>query len=155
MVETSPSRSEVFLWSFVTNLIFSGNAYYHSVQNLSSSCLLSRNIKIWIYKTIILPVVLYGCETWYLTLKEEHILEGVWEQGAEENIWTEERWSDRRLKKKRHNEELHNLYFSPKYNWNDQVSEDQMRMARSTNGDEEECIYYIGYWWESQKERDH
>jgi hypothetical protein len=34
-----------------------------------------------IYKTIILPVVLYGCETWFLTLREEHI-EGVQEQGA-------------------------------------------------------------------------
>jgi hypothetical protein len=36
-----------------------------------SSPLLSRNIKIRIYKTIILPVVLYGCETWSLTLREE------------------------------------------------------------------------------------
>jgi hypothetical protein len=36
--------------------------------------LLSRNVKIKIYKTIILPVVLYGCETWSLTLREEHIL---------------------------------------------------------------------------------
>jgi hypothetical protein len=43
----------------------SGNACYHSVQNLLFSRLLSRNLKIWIYKTIILPVVLYGCETWY------------------------------------------------------------------------------------------
>jgi hypothetical protein len=49
----------------------SGNACYHSVQNLSSSRLLSKNIKIGIYKTIILPVVLYGCETWSLTLREE------------------------------------------------------------------------------------
>jgi hypothetical protein len=39
----------------------SGNACYHSVQNLLSYCLLSRNVKIRIYKTIILPVVLYGC----------------------------------------------------------------------------------------------
>jgi len=37
-----------------------------------SSCLLSKNIKIKIHKTIILPVVLYECETWSLTLKEEH-----------------------------------------------------------------------------------
>jgi len=41
------------------------------VQNLLSSSLLSKNIKIKIYKTIILPVVLYGCETWSLTLREE------------------------------------------------------------------------------------
>ncbi|PNF17549.1 hypothetical protein B7P43_G15564, partial [Cryptotermes secundus] len=50
----------------------SGNACYHSVQNLLSFRLLSKNIKIRIYKTIILPVVLYGCETWSLTLREEH-----------------------------------------------------------------------------------
>jgi hypothetical protein len=52
----------------------SGNACYHSVQNLPSSCLLSKSLKIIIYKTIILPVVLYGCETWSLALREEHIL---------------------------------------------------------------------------------
>jgi len=40
-----------------------GNACYHSVQNLLSSRLLSKNLKIKIYRTIILPVVLYGCET--------------------------------------------------------------------------------------------
>jgi len=49
----------------------SENACYHSVQNLLSSSLLSKNIKIKIYRTIILPVVLYGCETWSLTLREE------------------------------------------------------------------------------------
>jgi hypothetical protein len=50
-----------------------GNACYHSVQNLLSSCLLCRNLKVKIYKTI-LPVVLYGCETWSLTLREGHRL---------------------------------------------------------------------------------
>jgi hypothetical protein len=49
-----------------------GNACYHSVQKLLSSHLLSKNIKIRIYKTIILPVVLYGCET--LTIREGHRL---------------------------------------------------------------------------------
>jgi hypothetical protein len=52
----------------------SGNACYHSVQSLLSSCLLSKDLKIGIYKTIILPVVLYGCETWSLALWEEHRL---------------------------------------------------------------------------------
>jgi hypothetical protein len=52
----------------------SGNAFYHSVQNLLYPRLLSKNLKISIYKTIILPVVLYGCETWSLTLREEHRL---------------------------------------------------------------------------------
>jgi hypothetical protein len=46
----------------------SGNACYHSVQNLLSSLLLSKKLKIRIYKTIILPVVLYGCETWWRAL---------------------------------------------------------------------------------------
>jgi len=46
-----------------------GNASYYSVQNLPSSRLLSKNLKIKIYRTIILPTVLYGCETWSLTLR--------------------------------------------------------------------------------------
>jgi hypothetical protein len=50
----------------------SGNACYHSVHSLLSSRLLSRNVKVKINKSIILPVVLYGCETWSVTLKEEH-----------------------------------------------------------------------------------
>jgi hypothetical protein len=52
----------------------SGNACYHSVQSLLSSRLLSRNLEVKIYQTLFLPVVLYGCETWSLTLREEHIL---------------------------------------------------------------------------------
>jgi hypothetical protein len=52
----------------------SGNACYYSVQNLLSSCLISKNLKIKIYKTVILLVVLYGCKTWSLTLREEHRL---------------------------------------------------------------------------------
>ena len=51
-----------------------GNACYHSVQNLLSSKLLSKNLKIKIYRSIILPIILYGCETWSLTLKEERKL---------------------------------------------------------------------------------
>ena len=51
-----------------------GNVCYHSVQNLLSSRLLSKNLKIKIYRTVILPVVLYGYETWSLTLREERKL---------------------------------------------------------------------------------
>jgi len=51
-----------------------GNACYYLVQNLLSSSLLSKNLKIKIYKTTILPIVLYGCETWSLTLREERRL---------------------------------------------------------------------------------
>ena len=49
----------------------SGNACYHSVQNLLSSRLLPQNLKIKVYRTIILPVVLYEYEAWSLTLREE------------------------------------------------------------------------------------
>ena len=44
------------------------NACYHSVQNRLSSSLLYKSVKIKIHRTITLPVVLYGCETWSLTL---------------------------------------------------------------------------------------
>jgi hypothetical protein len=50
------------------------NACFHAVQNLLSSRLLYRNVKIRTYKTIILPVVMNGCETRSLTLREEHRL---------------------------------------------------------------------------------
>jgi hypothetical protein len=81
----------------------SGNACYHSVQNLLSSRLLSKHVKIRIYKTILLPVVLYGCETWSLTLREVHRLRVF---GPKRDEVTEE-W------RKLRNEELHDLYSSP------------------------------------------
>jgi hypothetical protein len=52
----------------------SGNAYYHSVQNILSSRPLPLNIKILIHKIIILPVVLYRSKTWSMTLREENRL---------------------------------------------------------------------------------
>jgi hypothetical protein len=55
----------------------SGNACYHSVLNLLSSCLLLKSVKIRIYNSIILPVVLYGCERWCRTLREEHKLRRI------------------------------------------------------------------------------
>ena len=51
------------------------NACYYSVQNLLSFSLLSKTLKIKIYRTIILPFVVYGCETWSLTLREERRLQ--------------------------------------------------------------------------------
>jgi hypothetical protein len=53
------------------------NTCYHSVLNVVPYSLLSKNIKIKIYRTIILPPVLYGCETWSLTLREECRLMGL------------------------------------------------------------------------------
>jgi hypothetical protein len=64
----------------------SGIACYHSVQSLLSSCPVSKNIKIKIHKTVILPIVLCGCETWSLTVREEQRLRV--HEGGEENIWT-------------------------------------------------------------------
>jgi len=64
----------------------SGNACCHSAQNLLFSSLLSINIKSKIFRTIILSVVLYGCETWSLTLREERRLR-VFKNSVEENIW--------------------------------------------------------------------
>ena len=65
----------------------SGNACYHSEQNLLSSSLLSKNLKINIHRTRILSVFLYGCKTWSLTLREESRLRVFENRGVEENIW--------------------------------------------------------------------
>jgi hypothetical protein len=89
----------------------SGNACYCSVQNLLSSCLISENLKIKIYKTVILPVVLYGCETWSLTLGEEHRLR-VFENRVLRRIFGPEREEDGSWRKL-HSDELHSLYSSP------------------------------------------
>jgi len=64
----------------------SGNACYHSVQDRLSSSFLSKNIKIKKHRSTILPVVLYGCETWSLTLREERRLR-VFENRVIKNIW--------------------------------------------------------------------
>jgi hypothetical protein len=58
----------------IKSRVRTGNACCHFVQNLLSSSLLSKNIKIKICRRIILPVVLYGCETWSITLREERRL---------------------------------------------------------------------------------
>ena len=60
-----------YIQAEIKNGLKLGNACSYSVQNLLSSRLLSKNLKIKIYRTIILPVDLYGCETWSLTLREE------------------------------------------------------------------------------------
>jgi hypothetical protein len=90
----------------------SGNACYHSVQSLLPSCLLSRNVKVKMYKTIILPVVLYGCETWSLMLREEHRLR-VSENRVQRRIFGPKRNKVVREWRKLHSEDLHNLYSSP------------------------------------------
>jgi hypothetical protein len=73
-----------------------------------SSTLLSKNVKIKIYKTIILPVVLYGCETWSLTLKEEDRLR-VFKNRVLRRIFGPMRNEVTGGWRKLHDEELHNL----------------------------------------------
>jgi hypothetical protein len=90
----------------------SGNACYHAVQNLFSSRLLSKNVKIKIYKTIILPVVLYGCETLSLKLREEHRLR-MFENRMLRRIFGPKRDELTGDWRKLHKEELHGLYSSP------------------------------------------
>ena len=74
-----------------------GTACYHLVRNLLSSTLFPKNLKIKIYRIITLPAVLYGCETWSVTLREKCRLRdeviGEW--------------------RKLYNEELNDLYPSP------------------------------------------
>ena len=85
---------------------------YHSVQNLLYSRLLSKNLKIQIYRTIILPVVLYGCETWSLTLREERKLR-LFENMVLRRIFGPKRDEVTGEWRRLHNEELHDLYSSP------------------------------------------
>jgi hypothetical protein len=90
----------------------SDNACYHLARKLLSSRLLSKILIIRIYKTIILPVVLYGCETWFVILREEH------RQRVSENRMLRRIFRSKRNEvtggwRKLHNKELHNLYSSP------------------------------------------
>ena len=86
------------------------------MQNLLSSRFLSKNLKIKIYRTIVLPVVLYGCETWSLTLREER------KPRVFENILLRRIFGPRRDEvmgewKRLNNEELNDLYSSPNIVW--------------------------------------
>jgi hypothetical protein len=81
------------------------------VTRLLSSRLLPRNVKAIIYKTIILPVALYGCETWSLTLREEHRLR-VFENRVRSRIFGPKRDELTGEWRKMHKEERHNFYSS-------------------------------------------
>ena len=90
----------------------SGNVCYHLVQNLLSSSLPPKNLKIKIYVSIILPVVLYGCKTWSLTMREECRLR-VFENRVLRRIFGPGRGKVTGEWRKLHNEELNDLYSSP------------------------------------------
>jgi hypothetical protein len=80
------------------------------------------------YKTIILPVVLYGCESWSLTLRKEY-RDGVFDNRVPRRTFGPNKDEGRGGWRKLHNEELRDLYFSPRMRW---------AGACSTNGGEEE-----------------
>ena len=111
-----------YLWTTLTNKnsmqeeiksrLKLGNACYYSVQNILSSSLLSKNLKIKIYRTIILPVVLYGCEIWSLKLREERRLR-VFGNRVLRRIFGPKRDEVTVEWRKLHNEELNDLYCSP------------------------------------------
>jgi len=96
------------------SILRSGNACYHSALNLLSSRLLSKNLKIKIYRSIILPVVLYGCETWSLTLREERKLR-VLENMVLRRIFGPRRDEVTGEWRRMHNEGLNDLYCSPNF----------------------------------------
>ena len=75
------------------------------MQNLFSSSLLSKKLKIKLYRTIILPVVLYGCETWSLTLRDERRLRGF-ENRVLRRVFVPKRDEVTGEWRKLHNEEL-------------------------------------------------
>jgi len=113
--------------------------------------LLSKNLKIKIYRTIILPEVLYGCETWLLTLREERWL-SVFENRVLRRIFGPRRDEVTREWRKLHNEELHDLYCLP--NIVRVIKSRRMRWAGHVAhmGRGEACT---GFWWGNLREGDH
>jgi hypothetical protein len=130
----------------IKSRIYSGNACYHSVQSLLSSHLLSRNVKVKIYKPIILPVVLYGCETWSLTLREEHRLR-VLENRVLRGIFGPKRDEVTGEWRKLHTEEHHNLYSSPDIIRKVKVNE--VGRACGTHGRGEKSLQ--GFIWKARR----
>jgi hypothetical protein len=140
------------IYEEIKSRLKSGNACYHSVQNLLSSRLLSKNTKIRVYRTIILPVVLYGCETWSLTLREEQKLR-VFENRVLRRIFGPKRDEATGGWRRLHNEELNDLYSPPNIiirviksrgmRWAGHVA----RMGRRE--------VHTGFWWGDLREGDH
>ena len=101
-------RNQNSIWEEIKSSLKAGNA---SVQNLLSFNLLSKNLKIKIYRTIILSVVLYGCETWSLILRDERRLR-VFGNKVLRRIFGPKRDEITGEWRKLHNEELNDLYCS-------------------------------------------
>jgi hypothetical protein len=112
-----------------------------------SVVVLSRNVKIGIYITIIFPAVLYICESWSLTLRKEHRLR-IFENRVLRRIFGPKRDEVTGGWRKLLNEELRNLYTSSNTN----TMADEMGRACSTN---RASGMHVRFWWVGQKERNH
>ena len=106
---------------------------------------------LWIYRTIILPVVLCGCETWSLTMSEESRLR-MFENRVLRRILGPKRDEVTGEWRKLHNEKLNDLYCSPNIFW--VIKSRRIRLAGHVA-----CMgrgeVYTGFWWGDMKERDH
>ena len=96
----------------IKHTLNSGNACYYALQGLLLSHLLSKNIKLKICKKVFLPVILYGCETWTLTLREEKRLQ-IFENKVLRKIFGTRRDDQTGECIRLHNGELHDLYGKP------------------------------------------
>jgi len=135
----------------IKNKLKSGNACYPSVQNLLSSRLLSKNLKTKIFRTIILPVVLYGCETRSLTSREECRLR-VFKDRELRRIFGLKRDEVTKAWIKLHNEELNDLFSSP-YIFRVMKSRKIRQAGNVVHMGERRGVY--GIWVEKLEERVH
>ena len=120
------------------------------MQNLLSSSLISKNLKIKIYRTIILPVVLYGCETWSLILRVDHKVR-VSESRVLSRIFGPKRDGVTGEWRKLHNEKINDLYSSP--NIVRVIKPRRVRWAGHVARMEGEVC--TRFWWGNLRERDH
>jgi hypothetical protein len=121
------------------------------VQNLLSSRLLSKNTKVRVYRTIILPVVLYGSENWSLTLREGQRLK-VFENRVLRRVFGPKRDETTGEWRRLHNEELNDLYSSP--NNIPLIKSRRMRWTGHVARMGEKEVH-TGLWWGDLKEGDH